>query len=377
MSLLISIQFGGKCDLWNPETIGQTFAILDIKASCWIYWLADGEKTAMANCSKHQLIGKTRQVHAKLAMLIDSRGDEVCTRKRVVLLPLNHTRVYEIGGGGNYTSEAGKTPAFLRVLDAIGSLRVAKNKTYWTKMGNDKKIGRSSFNYSCVISKRRYRKIRSARSNNNECRFNIEYHGLNGTTIFLDANHTTKFNITLSLTKSMPITPYLDELPPVVIQRIEPSRVKLQTVSHIRSSQMTIRVLLTQKIHSTGTSLLNIYATTQPSSCRGSHKKITIQGGCPPGKHLKFEYPMSLNEKTWLYGNPADCKDIPRIATLPYNYQPPSHLGKAIPLTPNIYNADPSRPMHRDSYKISRDVARLKQCKGKLSRYVKRKVLFH
>jgi len=51
-----------------------------------------------------------------------------------------------------------------------------------------------------------------------------------------------------------------------------------------------------------------------------------------------------------------------RFLELPSNYRPPSHRGKGIPLTVNVYNADPSKPLYMDWYKASRDVAQFKQC---------------
>eukprot|EP00515_Schizochytrium_aggregatum_P020068 CAMPEP_0202103550 /NCGR_PEP_ID=MMETSP0965-20130614/4956_1 /ASSEMBLY_ACC=CAM_ASM_000507 /TAXON_ID=4773 /ORGANISM="Schizochytrium aggregatum, Strain ATCC28209" /LENGTH=264 /DNA_ID=CAMNT_0048672357 /DNA_START=49 /DNA_END=843 /DNA_ORIENTATION=- len=68
---------------------------------------------------------------------------------------------------------------------------------------------------------------------------------------------------------------------------------------------------------------------------------------CPPYKALYYE---------------------PRIAvsnlTVPINYRPPSERGKGIPLTPNVYNADPSIPLYMNWYKVSRETAQFKQCKG-------------
>jgi len=40
------------------------------------------------------------------------------------------------------------------------------------------------------------------------------------------------------------------------------------------------------------------------------------------------------------------------LKDLPVNYRPPSALGIAIPLSHNIYNADPSKPLLYSKYKV-------------------------
>ncbi|CAL8118569.1 unnamed protein product [Orchesella dallaii] len=54
--------------------------------------------------------------------------------------------------------------------------------------------------------------------------------------------------------------------------------------------------------------------------------------------------------------------------TLPPNYRPPSFRGADIPLTKNVYNADPSKPAYKAWYKISQDSIQLTQCKNKKSK---------
>ena len=357
---------GGQCNLWTAGKIGQTLTILDIHASCWIYWLVN-DITALANCSNHEIIGVKRTVHPTFASIIDSRGDESCEKTHLSLLATNRSGLFEVRFNDTAVG-VDRVQSYLRIFDFIGSLSVIDKKKYVKFTGNHS-ITASEFKYVCIIGK-----IRSQRNvhkpwESAACRYDIQYSGLDSMPVFLDANDKVDFNISLELTNRKHGIPYIDEIPPLAIQPIEPSLVEIQIKSYSSLAPMTIRVLIKQRSTTNGTSLLAVYSTTQLTTCKGSLKKITIHGMCPPGKHLKFEYPLSFDRHTWLYENPVDAEDYARIATLPYNYQPPSYLGKAIPLTPNVYNADPSKPMYRDSYKISREVTRLKQCKGKATRY--------
>jgi hypothetical protein len=50
------------------------------------------------------------------------------------------------------------------------------------------------------------------------------------------------------------------------------------------------------------------------------------------------------------------------------NYRPPSKYGRAVPITDNIYHADPSQPRHNDVFSRSLQSGTLKQCNGKSNR---------
>lgn len=355
----------GRCNLWTASAIGQTLAILESHVSCWIYWL-NNDTTALANCSKHEVIGQRYLVHATYASLIDSRGNESCEKRHMSLVATKQSGFFEVKMKETAV-EIGKVKSYMRIFDTIGGLTVIDNKTYVKFVGNVN-ITITKFDYVCIIGG----KIRSKKNihvlPSPTCRFSFRYIGLQNTTIFLDANDKVEFNISLIVANKVLESPYIDEIPPLTIQLIEPSYVKLQIKSYTKSAPMYIRVLVKQGPYINGTSLLTIYSTTQPTTCNGSFTKVTMLGICPPGKHLTFEYPLSYGKQTWLYENPVDREGYARITTLPYNYQPPSHFGAAIPLTPNIYNADPSKPMFRNRFKITRDAAKLKQCKGRSNR---------
>ena len=377
----------GSCGFWTAKQIGQTLITLDSYASCWIYWVLNGT-TAIANCSKQDTIGTMRRVSYPFVSLIDSRGDESCENRTLRLVATNQTGLYVVQMNGTLVN-VGVVDAYLRVFDSIGKLINIGRTNYVQFLGNAN-ITLNEFPYTCLI-----RKISSQQNNDQGpgsfiCRFNIAISGLeqmrtfghrlvNGSSLssehyVLDANDRVQFNITLTVKDGLS---FLNDIPPITVQPIEPFYIALQSNSNMTSTQNHIRVLIVQKPDIGATSALAIYTMTQPLTCEGSHRKLEFHGACPPGKSLHFDYPLTFTNHQWLYGNPVDKEGSVRIVTLPYNYQPPSYLGKAIPLTSNIYNADPSMPMYRSTYKKSRDAAKFKQCKRKASRYGNFFLLLH
>lgn len=72
---------------------------------------------------------------------------------------------------------------------------------------------------------------------------------------------------------------------------------------------------------------------------------------CPDGKELSY---VPANGSSYV--------------TLPTNYRPPSARGKGIPLTSNVYNADPSQRLYMDWFEVSRETAEFKQCANAITR---------
>ncbi|CAH1782757.1 unnamed protein product [Owenia fusiformis] len=97
-------------------------------------------------------------------------------------------------------------------------------------------------------------------------------------------------------------------------------------------------------------------------------KVFRVYSGCPERKVLQFHYPHEISIQEFLYGNPLDNNNRSLIQELVPNYRPPSHIGIDIPLTDNIYNADPSVPRPNDYFKISKESGNLKQCAGASNR---------
>nr|XP_014341836.1 PREDICTED: cation channel sperm-associated protein subunit beta isoform X2 [Latimeria chalumnae] len=102
--------------------------------------------------------------------------------------------------------------------------------------------------------------------------------------------------------------------------------------------------------------------------CELASFSAMLKSSCPTGKMIYYVSPVAITDSEWLSGNAKDSKGADLLISLPVNYRPPSQRGISIPLTDNIYNADPSKPRLRDYYQTSKKSGKFKQCAGKLSR---------
>ncbi|XP_066551086.1 cation channel sperm-associated auxiliary subunit beta [Amia ocellicauda] len=102
-------------------------------------------------------------------------------------------------------------------------------------------------------------------------------------------------------------------------------------------------------------------------ACTSAVFSFTLQSSCPPGLCLRYIPDNAISPQDWLHGKPVDAMGNRRLMDLPVNYRPPSQLGVDIPISDNIYNADPSQPHPREFSEISEDRGRYKQCAGKSS----------
>ena len=355
------------CELWTLNIIGRTLHILSLRTRCWIYWLQN-QRTALADCSNFALIGRQKSLSSIDVAMLDSRGDERCFMGSFTLIGTQSNVNFEIKTDNLEHQQMLRNASYVRFMTAVGKIYRNGSKLF-AKFSSNVTIMQHKFNYTCILSHTNSRDslVKSITDHNNACQFIVVYDHLLSTDLYLDANDELRFNVTIM--KKITNYPYMDSVPPLAFQPIEPSFVHIRIKSYSRLNSSVVHVLIKQKSHRQGTTMLNLHATTQPMHCGNSHRKITIHGACPPGKRLVFEYPLNYTRHTWLNGNPKDNEGYSRIATIPYNYQPPSSFGIAIPLTPHIYNADPSKPMHRASYKSTREMATFKQCLGKLNRY--------
>lgn len=360
-------QVVAPCKLWTPNMVGQTFHILSLRTLCWIYWLQD-QQTALADCSNIAFIGQQKFVSSIDVVILESRGDERCFMGSFSLSRTNSNFDLEIKMANLEHQRILRNASFVRFVTAVGKVYINGSKLL-AKFSSNVTAVQHMFNYTCILSHDNSRDglIQGITDQNNACQFTVAYDNLLSTDLYLDAIDELGFNVTIL--KNVTNYPYTDSAPPVAIQPIQPSFIHIKIKSYSRSNSSVVRVLVKQKSYRQGTTMLNFHPTTQPMHCGNSGRKITIHGACPPGKHLVFEYPLNYTRHAWLNENPKDHEGYTRIATIPYNYQPPSSFGIAIPVTPHIYNADPSKPMHRASYKITREMATYKQCLGKLSRY--------
>ncbi len=113
---------------------------------------------------------------------------------------------------------------------------------------------------------------------------------------------------------------------------------------------------------------VHVSPTDTTLRCRTSMAVYKVKFGCPPGKRLEFR---SLVTEADLgmsaFRDPAafglffeDSREY--FEWLPVNYRPPSGYGKDVPVTENIYNADPSRPRPSNFFPISQSTGTFKRC---------------
>lgn len=126
----------------------------------------------------------------------------------------------------------------------------------------------------------------------------------------------------------------------------------------------TLEVTLTKRPFISGISSINV-RLHQTASLLCKKASYTVHGDCPPTKKLRFLYPLSFSLDDFLNAEIADSKGIVRNLKLPFNYRAPSPRGKAIPMSKNIYNVDPQKPLYKTTYAVTRVTLRYKQCKGK------------
>jgi len=105
-------------------------------------------------------------------------------------------------------------------------------------------------------------------------------------------------------------------------------------------------------------------SSTSLACVQNSDLTISLVQGCDPSKMVSFFLPFNFQD--YFLNKVAVQKYL--IINLPTNYRPPSEFGRAIPTSPNMYNADPSKPRHFDKYKLSQNTGSYKQCAGKPDR---------
>ncbi|EDO49139.1 predicted protein [Nematostella vectensis] len=137
------------------------------------------------------------------------------------------------------------------------------------------------------------------------------------------------------------------------------------SLGHLNNS---LNLFIKQRPQATGSSSLTVFIEESSLLCRSSSFTIAVHSGCPPSKMLHFIYPFTASEDALLASTVKDTLGVVRNKKLPYNYRPPSARGVGIPMTANVYHADPARPQYRDAFVVTRSTYRYKQCKGKAKR---------
>eukprot|EP00698_Gefionella_okellyi_P009802 TRINITY_DN2513_c0_g1_i2.p1 TRINITY_DN2513_c0_g1~~TRINITY_DN2513_c0_g1_i2.p1 ORF type:complete len:1294 (-),score=265.96 TRINITY_DN2513_c0_g1_i2:269-4150(-) len=90
---------------------------------------------------------------------------------------------------------------------------------------------------------------------------------------------------------------------------------------------------------------------------------VHLFSGCPPTTRIIFVVQGLTQEQLFL--RTATTATTVLTQSLAVNYRPPSAIGRAIPTSDNIYNADYFLPRYFDRYNVSRATGAFKQCFNK------------
>uniref|UniRef100_A0A2K6DEP0 Cation channel sperm associated auxiliary subunit beta n=1 Tax=Macaca nemestrina TaxID=9545 RepID=A0A2K6DEP0_MACNE len=80
----------------------------------------------------------------------------------------------------------------------------------------------------------------------------------------------------------------------------------------------------------------------------------TLKSSCSYLRSMHHIPSKFIPSEDWISGVHKDSQGFNLIKTLPINYRPPSNMGIAIPLTDNFYHADPSKPIPRNLFHLSK-----------------------
>eukprot|EP00057_Strongylocentrotus_purpuratus_P024641 XP_011679115.1 PREDICTED: cation channel sperm-associated protein subunit beta-like [Strongylocentrotus purpuratus] len=153
------------------------------------------------------------------------------------------------------------------------------------------------------------------------------------------------------------------------VRVINPALIHVQTRrSYNRYGMETAFITVRHRVYNKGVSSILISIPSASLRCDSVSFTFTMHCTCPPTKRLHFIYDPPVTSQEFLYGSPKNRKNQSLLSTLDVNYRPPSRLGISVPLTNNIYNADPSQPRLNDHYEVSKGSGYYKQCAGKQSR---------
>ena len=202
------------------------------------------------------------------------------------------------------------------------------------------------------------------------CPFNLTVEGITQNLIYLDLLQHVDINITLTipLVYRLPLQIINITLIKVKFSNIQSVDIRRRYFRNKHIRQLSLRIIQKRMETVNEKTTLHISTLTEHGMCKNISHIIKIRGACPSDKYIVFKYPIEFTFSQFFIGSLVDSDGHLRFYDLPTNYQPPSSIGKAIPLTKHVYNADPSLPMFWDRYHESQPKPEFKQCSGKYSR---------
>ena len=202
------------------------------------------------------------------------------------------------------------------------------------------------------------------------CPFNLTVEGITQNLIYLDLLQHIDINITLTtpLVYKLPLQIININLIKVKFSNIQSVDIRRKYFRNKYIQQLSLRLIQKRMETANEKTTLHISPLIEHGMCQNVSHVIKISGACPSDKYIVFKYPIEFTLSQFFTGNLVDSDGHLRFYNLPTNYQPPSSIGKAIPLTKHVYNADPSLPMFWEWYHESQPNPEFKQCSGKYSR---------
>ncbi|XP_041121983.1 cation channel sperm-associated protein subunit beta-like [Polyodon spathula] len=208
---------------------------------------------------------------------------------------------------------------------------------------------------------------RTWRITEGECRHSLQFFGDFDTNslLYIVIQETMSFSFKASVSESG-MSYFQKKLMKVIVGN--PSLLKV-TAAHSWDTlgnhilNITVFSMFFQK----GMTTISVYVPEASLLCSLSSFTFSLQNSCPTSMRIKYIPDRLISADEWQYGNPVDSMGNKLLMDLPVNYRPPSQLGIAIPVSDNIYNADPSKPRPRQYYQISKNTGTYKQCAGKSS----------
>uniref|UniRef100_A0A8C8ULC4 Cation channel sperm-associated protein subunit beta n=1 Tax=Peromyscus maniculatus bairdii TaxID=230844 RepID=A0A8C8ULC4_PERMB len=158
-------------------------------------------------------------------------------------------------------------------------------------------------------------------------------------------------------------------VPPVIVIVGNPALLEVKTEGYYDvTDSYNLNTHVASKFFHKGSTSLSMIIWEASTSCSITTVLPIMKSSCSYLKTLQHIPGRQIPREDWISGVHKDSQGFNMIKTLPINYRPPSNMGISIPLTDNIYHADPSKPRPRSLFHKSKVTGQLKQCNNVPSR---------
>ncbi|XP_076407370.1 cation channel sperm-associated auxiliary subunit beta-like isoform X3 [Peromyscus maniculatus bairdii] len=159
------------------------------------------------------------------------------------------------------------------------------------------------------------------------------------------------------------------QVPPVIVVVGNPALLEVKTEGYYDvTDSYHLKVHIASKFFQKGSTSLSMIMWEASTSCSVTTLLPIMKSSCSYLKTLHHIPGRQIPREDWISGVHKDSRGFNMIKTLPINYRPPSNMGISIPLTDNIYHADPSKPRPRSLFHKSKVTGKFKQCDNVPSR---------